>query len=116
VGPLDAKLWSRGAKRVNLNMGHDGIITMLPPEEEHRNTEPKHQGLDDEVVFEEEDGWGFEMDLEGVKEHMQSFPFVADNPKAFTELDAKLEALLSNGRKVRGVFPAQIILATRLIQ
>jgi SAM-dependent methyltransferase len=113
LAPLDGNLWERGAKRVNLNMGQGGITTMLPPEEAYRNTEPTHVGQDDEIVFQDEDGWGFEMDLEGIKEHMRSFPFVADYAEAFTQFITELEDLLGDRMRVRGVFPAQIILATR---
>ncbi|TVY84602.1 Methyltransferase ptaH [Lachnellula suecica] len=113
VAPLDPELFSPGAKRVHLNMGKGGIIGLLPPEDAHLNTEPNYTGSDDVEVFEDEEGWSFETDLEGVKEHMCSFPFVAENLEAFTELFLELENLLQDGRLVRGYWPAKIILATR---
>ncbi|KAK6837015.1 S-adenosyl-L-methionine-dependent methyltransferase [Apiospora arundinis] len=70
-------------------------------------------GLDDVEVFEEEAGWDFETDLEGVKAHFASFPFVSKFPDAFTELYKELDQLLADGRRVKGYFPAKIILATR---
>ena len=113
VAPLDTEFFSPGAQRLHLNMGKGGIVGLLPPEDVHRNTEVNHTGVDDEEIFEDEEGWGFETDLNGVKEHMCSFPFVADNLEACKELFAELENLLGDGRLVRGYWPAKLILATR---
>ncbi|ORY69638.1 S-adenosyl-L-methionine-dependent methyltransferase [Pseudomassariella vexata] len=113
VAPLDSGLFLPGARRVHLNMGKGGIIGILPPEEAYRNTEPDYTGPEDVEVFEDEEGWGFEMDLDGVKEHIGSFPFVAENTAAFTEMFRELEDLLRDGKLVRGYWPAKVILATR---
>ena len=113
LAPLDTSFFLPGAQRLHLNMGNGGIIGPLPPEDVHRNTEIKHTGIDDEELFEDEEGWSFETDLNGVKEHMCSFPFVADNLEACKELFAELETLLGDGRLVRGYWPAKVILATR---
>jgi len=113
VAPLDPELFSPGAKRVHLNMGKGGIIGLLPPEDAHRNTEPNYTGPDDVEIFEDEEGWSFETDLDGVKEHIGSFPFVTEDPAAFTELFRELEDLLGDGRLVQGYWPAKVILATR---
>jgi SAM-dependent methyltransferase len=113
LAPLDETLWLPSAKRIDLNMGKTGIITMLPPEEESQVTEPSHVGIEDEAIDDVEDGWGFEMDLENVKQHMLSFPFIADYEAALSVSFGRLEELLEDGKKVKGVFPARIILATR---
>lgn len=113
VAPLDTKSFLPGARRLHLNFGKGGIIGPLPPEDVHRNTEVNHTGVDDEEIFEDEEGWSFETDLNGVKEHICSFPFVADNLDACKELFAELDTLLGDGRLVRGYWPASIILATR---
>nr|UYO77210.1 S-adenosyl-L-methionine-dependent methyltransferase [Trichoderma crystalligenum] len=113
MAPLDPKVFVAGAQRIHLNMKNGGIVGILPPDEAHRSREPNYTGPDDEVIFEEEDGWSFEKDLDGVKEHICSFPFVAENLDAFADLFAELDELLGDGRVVRGYFPAQIILATR---
>ncbi|KAK8045577.1 hypothetical protein PG993_005601 [Apiospora rasikravindrae] len=113
VAPLGPELFAPGAQRVHLNMRHGGIQAILPPEAAHLNTDPDFTGPDDVEIFEEEEGWGFEMDLAGVKEHFGSFPFVSKFPDAFTELYRDLDALLADGRRVGGYFPAKIILATR---
>ena len=113
VAPLDSELFLPGAKRVHLNTGKGGITRLLPPEEAHRNTESNYTGPDDIEVFENEDGWSFETDLDGVKEHIGSFPFLMEDPAAFTELFRELEDLLGDGRLVQGYWPAEIILATR---
>nr|UIK22905.1 methyltransferase protein [Trichoderma rhododendri] len=113
MAPLDPKLFVPGAQRIHLNMKSGGIVGILPPEEAHRNKEPIYTGPDDEVIYEEEEGWGFEKDLEGVKEHICSFPFVAENLDKFAHLFVELDNLLGDGRVVRGYFPAQVILATR---
>lgn len=86
---------------------------MLPPENAHENKEPNYAGPDDVEVFEGEEGWMFETDLEGVKEHIKTFPFLAQDPAAFTELFRELENMLPGGKLVQGWWPAKIILATR---
>ncbi|KAK7993180.1 hypothetical protein PG989_006561 [Apiospora arundinis] len=88
-------------------------LAHCPPEAAHLDTESSFTGLDDVEVFEEEAGWDFETDLEGVKAHFASFPFVSKFPDAFTELYKELDQLLADGRRVKGYFPAKIILATR---
>ena len=113
VAPLDPNLFVPGAKRLYLNMTKGGIIGPLPPEDVHRNTEVNHTGIDDEESFENEEGWSFETDLNGVMEHMCSFPFIADNLEACKELFAELKTLLDDRSLVRGYWPAIIVLATR---
>ncbi|KAL9094348.1 MAG: hypothetical protein Q9165_003489 [Trypethelium subeluteriae] len=113
VAPLDPVFFLPGAKRVHLNMGKGSFVRLLPPEQAYRNTEPDHTGSDDDVVFEDEDGWSFETDLNGVREHMCSFPFISGNFGAFKELFGELEVLLGDGRPIRGYWPAKIILAIR---
>lgn len=113
VAPLDPDFFLPGAQRLHLKMGKGGIIGLLPPEDFHRNSEIKHTGIDDEEIFEDEEGWGFETALKGVKEHMCSFPFIAENLEACEELFAELETLLGDGRLVQGYWPAKIMLATR---
>jgi SAM-dependent methyltransferase len=113
VAPLDTEFFLPGAKRVHLNWGDGGIVKLLPPEEAHKHAEPNYTGPDDDSTFEDEEGWSFEADLEGVKEHMNSFPFLAQNPDAFTDLFLELDRLLGDGGSVRGYWPAKIILATR---
>ncbi|KAK8084487.1 hypothetical protein PG997_005758 [Apiospora hydei] len=83
---------------------HGGIQPILPPEAAHLATDPDFTGPDDVETFEEEEGWGFEMDLSGVKEHFGSFPFVSKFPGAFKELYEELDALLADGRRVGGTF------------
>lgn len=113
VAPLDPDIFSPGAQRVHLNMGNGGIIELLPPEYAGKNTEPNYTGPDDVEIFDDEDGWSFETDLDGVKEHIGSFPFVESDPAAFTELFGELDDLLGDGRLVQGYWPAKVILATR---
>jgi 2-polyprenyl-3-methyl-5-hydroxy-6-metoxy-1,4-benzoquinol methylase len=113
VAPLETEFFLPGSKRINLNMGSGGTVSVLPPEEIYKNVEPNHIGIDDIEVFEDEEGWSFEYDVEGVKEHMCSFPFVADNMEVFADLFSELDNLLGDGRLVRGCWPAQVILATR---
>jgi hypothetical protein len=113
VAPLDLELFKPGALRVHLNMKKGGIVRLLPPEEAHRNQEPNYSGPDDVDVFEEEDGWDFEANLEGVQEHIRSFPFASADTAAFEDLFLELENLLGDGRTVKGYWPAKIILATR---
>ncbi|KAL4942082.1 hypothetical protein BDV06DRAFT_193086 [Aspergillus oleicola] len=85
IAPLSTDLFEPGAIRLHLNMGQGGIVSLLPPEEAHRNTEPNYTGKTDEVLFEDEEGWSFETDLNGVKEHIRSFPFVSESLDAFTD-------------------------------
>ncbi|KAL4815786.1 S-adenosyl-L-methionine-dependent methyltransferase [Aspergillus spinulosporus] len=113
VAPLSTDFFEPGAIRLHLNMGRGGIVSILPPEEAHRNTEPVYSGETDEILFEDEEGWSFETDVNGVKEHICSFPFVSENLDAFTDLLAELDILLGDGRLARGYWPAKLILATR---
>jgi SAM-dependent methyltransferase len=113
IAPLDTRFFAPGAKRVHLNMANGGIVGLLPPENAHLNIEPNHTGADDEILFEDEKGWSFEKDLNGVKEHICSFPFVSENLDAFTDLFVELDDLLGDGRLVRGCWPAKIVLATK---
>jgi hypothetical protein len=113
VAPLSRELFLPGAQRVHLNMKNGGIQGMLPPEEAHRDTEPNYTGPDDVEVHADEDGWSFETDLAGLKEHFASFPFVSQFPDAFEDLYRELDHLLEDRRPVQGYFPVKIILATR---
>ncbi|KAL4755974.1 uncharacterized protein BDW70DRAFT_164937 [Aspergillus foveolatus] len=113
VAPLSTDNFEPGAIRLHLNMGRGRIVSLLPPEEAHRNTEPVYTGETDEILFEDEEGWSFETDLNGVKEHICSFPFVSEDLDAFIDLLAELDVLLGDGRLARGYWPAKLILATR---
>ncbi|KAF2118838.1 S-adenosyl-L-methionine-dependent methyltransferase [Lophiotrema nucula] len=110
VAPLDAELWRPGAQRIHLNMPPEGMTSPLPPEIQVE--EPVYAGVDDVAIFEEEEGWGFVMDLAGVREHLESFPFGRDSGKEFAELWGEIEKIVGNG-SVRGHWPAKVILATR---
>lgn len=116
TSPLDPELFLPGAKRVNLNMKDGGIVGLLSVEiaEAYGHVEPDYQGPDDVETFEEEDGWSFETDIEGVKQHIDSFPFLRQNPSSFEQLFKELELLVGSGKRVRGYWPAKIILATRV--
>ncbi|KAI2613406.1 S-adenosyl-L-methionine-dependent methyltransferase [Hypoxylon sp. NC1633] len=113
VAPLSPKLFAPGALRVHLNMGNGGMHVLVPPETEHMVREPNYTGPDDVEIFENEEGWSFDADLEGVKEHILAFPFVSENPAAFKDMFQELEDMLADGRVVQGYWPAKIILATR---
>jgi SAM-dependent methyltransferase len=112
VAPLDPALFAPGALRIHLNMGQGGVQGMLPPEEAHRNTEPNYSGDDDVDVHEDDEGWSFETDLAGVKEHFNSFPFISQFPDAFTALYQELGGM-AHKAPFQGYFPVKIILATR---
>ncbi|PHH92981.1 hypothetical protein CDD83_2814 [Cordyceps sp. RAO-2017] len=112
VAPLDPSLFAPGAQRIHLNMGQGGVQGMLPPEEAHRNTEPDYTSPSDVVVHEVDEGWSFEKDLAGVKEHFASFPFVSKFPDTFKDLYEELDKL-AVGEPFRGYYPVKVILATR---
>lgn len=113
VAPLSPELFLPGALRVHLNMKDGGIQGMLPPEEAHRDTTPNYTGPDDVEIYADDDGWNFETDLAGLKEHFATFPFISQFPDAFTDLYQELDDVLKDGRPVQGYFPVKIILATR---
>ncbi|MCJ1275995.1 hypothetical protein MMC21_003800 [Puttea exsequens] len=110
VAPLDEALWLPGAQRVLLNMEGGGITAPLPPEIQVK--EPLHTGVDDVEVVESEEGWSFVTDLEGLREHVESFPFAREDPVVFEELWREMEDVVKDG-SVEGHWPAKIILATR---
>ncbi|KIA75324.1 hypothetical protein HK57_00203 [Aspergillus ustus] len=110
VAPLDKRLW-KDEVRIYLNMKQGGILGMLPPEIEFER-EPDYRA-GDRSVEEGMEGWTFRANLEGLKEHFGSFPFVSQFPEAFVRLYEELEGFMSGGRVVEGYFPVVIILATR---
>ncbi|KAI1877579.1 hypothetical protein JX265_003587 [Neoarthrinium moseri] len=113
VAPLSPDLFIPGAKRYHLNMTHGGNMTLIPPEQENKETQPGYTGPDDDEIFQDEEGWSFNADLEGVKEHFNSFPFVSEDPSSFADLFRELEEAMAGGKVVQGCWPATIILATR---
>ncbi|KAI0192438.1 hypothetical protein F4808DRAFT_453492 [Astrocystis sublimbata] len=113
VAPLDPDLFTPGATRFHLNMDQGGIPALIPPEEQHMNAEPDYVGPNDVEIYEDEEGWSFTADLEGVKEHINSFPFVSEDPSAFATLFGELEEIMGDGKVVQGYWPATVILATR---
>lgn len=112
VAPLDPALFKPGALRIHLNMREGGVQGMLPPEEAHQNLEPNYTGPDDLEVHETDEGWEFETDLSGIKDHFNSFPFISQFPDAFTALYEELEAM-ADSAPFRGYYPVKIILGTR---
>ncbi len=110
VAPLDEALFLPGAQRIRMNMENGGITAPLPPE--IQVIEPLHTGANDIEVTEREEGWSFVTDLDGVREHILSFPFAREDPEAFAELWREMEDVI-NDRPVKGHWPAKIILATR---
>jgi SAM-dependent methyltransferase len=114
VAPLPEALFLPGAKRIHLNQKNGGITGLLPPERRSEGSEPQHTSPNDVETFEEEDGWRFSWSLEDFKEHFGSFPHSKEDPLAFVELWRELDDLLANGARLDGVFPATLILATRI--
>lgn len=113
VAPLSPDLFVPGAKRIHLNMGRGGIPTLVPPEARLGCVEPDYTGPDDVDIDQDEDGWSFNAGLEGVKEHILSFPFVSQDPQAFASLFEELDEAMADGKVVQGYWPATVILATR---
>ena len=110
VAPLDEALWLPGAQRVRLNMEGGGLTGVLPSEVQV--VEPLYAGLDDVELVEREKGWEFVTDLEGLREHVESFPFAKEDPGVFEELWKEMEDVVKD-RSVKGHWPAKVILATR---
>lgn len=113
VAPLDENLFEAAAHRVHFNMTQGGIQDMLPPESAHKNTEPNHTGITDVDIHETEQGWQFEMGVQEIKDHFNSFPFISRYPEEFTDLYREIDEILSGGKTAKGYFPAKLILATR---
>jgi SAM-dependent methyltransferase len=113
VAPLDEALFLPGAERVHLNMEKGGITGLLPPERADEAEEPIYTGPNDVEIYEIDEGWSFDTDLNGFKEHFGSFPHSKEDPEAFVELWQEIDELLKAGSKLDGVFPAKLILATR---
>ena len=110
VAPLDETMFLPGAQRIQLNMDKGGITAPLPPEIEV--DEPLHTGVDDIEVNEREEWWNFVMDLNGIREHVESFPFAREDPVPFAELWRQMENIVGD-RPIKGYWPTKIILATR---
>ena len=113
VGPLDPALFLPSAQRIHLNMQHGGITGPLPPEYQLQSAdEAAYAGVDDVLMEESEEGWGFEADLKGLREHIETFPFVRADTVRFEALWKEMEELVGQ-RVVKGVWPAKIVLATK---
>ncbi|TPX18304.1 uncharacterized protein E0L32_011802 [Thyridium curvatum] len=108
VAPLDEEHWVPGAKRIHINLGKEGFPDMVPPG--MHLGEPLYTGPNDVESFEYEEGWGFRMGLDQIKEHIQSMAF----PKS-SELDKLLQdwADAVGTNQVDGCWPCKLILATR---
>lgn len=113
VAPLREDWFLPGAKRIHLNLHMGGVAEMVPPEEAHRIREPDRCGAQDVETFERDEGWFFEADWQGVKEHMESFPYLNLEDDESARLKVELESLVRSRGTVRGHWPANIILATR---
>lgn len=113
VAPLDSQYFRSGAQRIRLNLERGGVAEMIPPEKAHLNIEPDHTGSSDIEIFEHEGGWYFETDLEGVRDHIASFPYLMEDPVGSAQLFQDLEDLMRSKKIVRGHWPANMILATR---
>lgn len=109
VAPLDDSIWAPGAQRIHLNMPDWGMTSPLPPELLY--VEPSHTGLNDVELFEEEEGWDFVTDLNGLREHIESFPFGTDFG-VFEDLWKEMGDIVKD-YPVTGHWPAKIILATK---
>lgn len=115
VAPLDPSHFAHGALRIHLNMRQGGLTPLLPPEMAHLYVEPNHTGPDDIEIFEDEEGWVFEMNSSEVLEHMLSFPFVDPSSAVIGKLLREVRGLVAgeDGRaKFPGWWPAKLILAT----
>jgi len=114
VAPLDERLFEPGARRIHLNMGEGGLTSLLPPEVA-ASGEPNYTGPGDVEVWEEEEGWSVQTDLDGIRSHFASFPFSTLDSSAYEGLWEELRGLdvFKGGRVVEAYFPATVILATR---
>lgn len=110
VAPLDETLFLPGGQRIHLNMEKGGITAPLPLE--IQVDEPMHTGANDVELFEREEGWSFVTNLDGVREHIASFPFSTEDPVVYAELWREMEDSVKD-QPVKGQWPAKIILATR---
>jgi len=102
VAPLNPGLFLPGAMRIHIEMLDGTATELLPPEDAETLVRPSYTGPDDVELWVREDGWAFETDLAGIKTHFATFPFSSHEPEAFTELWRKMEALLPDGRRVKG--------------
>ncbi|KAA8646584.1 hypothetical protein EYZ11_006281 [Aspergillus tanneri] len=116
VAPLDEQLFQPGARRIFLNMQGGGLTGILPPENREDVTDPDFTGLNDVVVDERDEGWRFELDLQGFEEHFRSFPHASRDPEAFAPLWKEVEDLVRSGSRLDGYWPVAIILATRRVE
>lgn len=112
VAPLDGALFEPGARRIHLNMAQGGLTSLLPPEA--AAPEPDYTGLSDVEAWEEEAGWSIKTDLDGIRSHFASFPFLTLDPAGYEELWEELQDLVKDRRVVEAYyFLATIIQATR---
>ena len=108
VAPLDEAFFSPGAQRIALNMPPQGMTSPLPPEIEV--VQPVCTGVDDFNISESEAGWSFVTNLDGIREHIESFPFGREVPD---DLWQEMKQA-TREQAIKGHWPAKIILATRI--
>ena len=115
VAPLSTEWFEPGAQRIYINVAEGGGLTtdMVPPEERHRVVMERCLGPDDVETKAVDEDWSFEWELAGVKENFGSFPLVSESHSAYANLYRELDEIMAGGRRVKGVFPVNLILATR---
>ncbi|TPX15931.1 uncharacterized protein E0L32_000265 [Thyridium curvatum] len=75
VAPLEDELWLPGAQRISLNMGDTGTPRLTVPDMVLETEEPLYTGPSDVESFLTEDGWGFAMGINDIKQHIWTMTF-----------------------------------------
>ncbi|KAH8647948.1 S-adenosyl-L-methionine-dependent methyltransferase [Xylariales sp. PMI_506] len=107
---LPLELFEGAVQRVKLNtQGRDGPFKLAPFRE---SSAVSRLTAEDHVVLEEDRGWAFDVDLQGVKDIYASYPFSKLGVEKFKQNWKELEAARPDGR-YKGIWPVSIVLATK---
>ena len=112
--PLSTAYFAPDAQRIKINFGDEWSWRpmQVPPKYEGVVAKSNRIGEQEEISFETDAGWRFEMDSNDLKDHKASFPTLTETNEA-EALWHELLRLVSN-RKITGSWPAVLVLATRI--
>ena len=112
--PLSTAYFAPDARRIKINFSDEWSWRpmQVPPKYEEIIARSSRIGEREEVSFETDAGWRFEMDLDDLKAHKTSFPTLTETKEA----DALWKELMGlvGTRKITGSWPAVLVLATRI--
>ncbi len=112
--PLSNEYFAPGAKRIKINFGDEWSWRQMqvPPKYEEIIAKSSRVGEQEEVLFETDADWLFEMDSNALKDHKASFPTLTETIEASALWQEMLRVV--GDRRITGRWPTVLVLATRI--